>query len=89
VNRYKVPTHVLRAELSEDQVLLNPETGQYHLVNATGGVVLSALERGQSIDESVEDLARHSDQPIARLKDDVDAFIDTLLQRGLLEELEA
>jgi hypothetical protein len=87
MNRYRVPSYVLRAEMSGEEVLLNPETGYYHLVNATGHILLSRFERGDSLQESVEGLARDTNQSLERVSADVDAFVQALMQRGLLERV--
>ena len=52
VSRYVMPSHVLRAELEGQEVLLNPETGVYHLVNETGRELLDGLRDGLTIQEA-------------------------------------
>ena len=41
MTRYRMPDGVLRADLDGDEVLLNPTTGAYHLLNQTGRQVVA------------------------------------------------
>jgi hypothetical protein len=84
-DRYRIPRSVLRAELEGDEVLLNPETGVYHLVNDTGKAILDSLAGGSSLGECIDRLARDTDQPIDRISRDADAFVTAMLERRLLE----
>jgi hypothetical protein len=45
--RYRKPAGILHAELDDEEVLLNPETGIYHLVNRTGRFLLTGWRRGK------------------------------------------
>lgn len=85
---YRVASGVLRAELEGEEVLLNPATGQYHLINATGREILEAWERGLSSDEAVGAIAERFHKPFEEVDDDARRFATALIERGLLEESE-
>ena len=87
MTRYAIPAPVLRAELHGEEVLLNPETGIYHLVNATGHEVVSAVVAGSNLDDVVERIADETGESPARVSADVDAFVRALIDRGLLLEV--
>jgi DNA-binding MarR family transcriptional regulator len=84
VKRYRLADGVLRAELEGEAVLMNPDTGQYHLLNPTGVRVLDAIERNDDVSDAVSDLARRGGVSEATVDADVQAFVDALLERGLL-----
>lgn len=85
--RYRIPEHVLRAELDGEEVLLNPRTGVYHLVNWTGREVLSVIDHGGDVSEGVEAIARSSGEACDVVSHDVAEFIAALVARRLLEPI--
>jgi hypothetical protein len=89
VTVFRVPTDVLRAEMEGEQVLLNPQTGMYHLVNATGHALLQQMEDGATFEDAVRTLCERSGQPSERVESDAATFVDEMLDRGLLERVAA
>ena len=87
MSTYRVASGVLRAELEGKEVLLNTESGVYHLVNETGRIVLEDWELGLAVDEVVQDVARRSGVPEDRVSEDTKKFVAALLERGLIEEV--
>jgi PqqD family protein of HPr-rel-A system len=85
---YRFPHGVLRAELDGEAVLMNPDTGQYHLLNATGVQVLDSIEREGDTSAVIEELARRSGLSEAAVRTDVQNFVDALLDRQLLTVVE-
>jgi hypothetical protein len=85
IDHYRIPESVLRAELEGDEVLLNPETGVYHLVNGTGKRILDSLSQGEGLQECIEGLARDVGAPVERVSADAEAFVTAMLERALLE----
>jgi hypothetical protein len=79
--------HPGRAKIEDDHVLLNPETGVYHLVNATGLKIIGLMDEGRTLDEAIEHLARESGQPHDQVQSDAGAFLTAMLERGLLVEV--
>jgi hypothetical protein len=86
-DRYRIAPPVLRAELEGDQVLLNPETGIYHLVNDTGSSILGLLADGLDLHEGVTRLSRETGEPIERVSRDAEAFVAAMVERRLLEPI--
>jgi hypothetical protein len=84
MTRYRLAEGVLRAELEGEAVLMNPDTGQYHLLNATGVRVLDSIEGDGDVSGAVSDLARRGGVSEATVGSDVQAFVDALLERRLL-----
>jgi hypothetical protein len=71
-----------------EQVLLNPQTGMYHLVNATGHALLQQMEDGATFEDAVRTLASVAASPracgVGRRN-----VRDEMLDRGLLERVAA
>jgi hypothetical protein len=82
---YRIPDGVLRAPLDEEEVLLNTKTGIYHLLNETGRAIVASLEASKSIDDIVRAEAEETGEPASRVRSDVEAFVEELRERGLLE----
>lgn len=87
MTHYRVPDYVLRAQLEGDEVLLNPRTGEYHLVNETGRVLLQAFGSGRSLTEGIDDLAERAGQDAAVVRNDAETFVRAMVERGLLESV--
>jgi NADH pyrophosphatase NudC (nudix superfamily) len=80
---------VLHAEVDGEEVLLNPETGIYHLVNRTGRSLIGWMEDGETLDEAVDRLAEESGEASTRVRADAAAFVSAMTERGLLVEADA
>ena len=76
---------VLHAEVEGEEVLLNPRTGVYHLVNRTGRELLVRMEAGDSLESAIHALAEASGEEIGRVRRDALAFVGAMTDRGLLE----
>jgi len=83
--RLRVPEHVVYRDFVSETVVLNLETGRYHGLNPTGGRILDALERSDTVAEAAEKLASEYEQGQDQVEDDVLAFCSDLLTRGLVE----
>ena len=83
--RYLRARDVLHAEVEGEEVLLNPRTGVYHLVNRTGRELLVRMEAGDSLESAIHALAEASGEEIGRVRRDAVAFVGTMADRGLLE----
>ena len=82
---YRIPASVLRANLEAEEVLLNTDTGQYHVLNETGRGVVSSLEAGGTPGDAAVDLATSTGAPLDRVRGDVETFVQALVERGLLD----
>jgi len=83
--RLRVPQHVVYRDFVSETVVLNLETGRYHGLNPTGGRILDALERSETVAEAAQKLAVEYDQGPSEVEVDVLAFCSDLLTRGLVE----
>jgi len=83
--RLRIPEHVVYRDFVSETVVLNLETGRYHGLNPTGGRILDALERSETVAEAAEKLAVEYEQEPEEVEADVLVFCSDLLTRGLIE----
>lgn len=89
MTEYRIPAGILRAEVGGEEVLLNSDSGTYHLINATGRALLSHMQAGRSFEDAVRALSQETGEPAERVTSDADAFIEGMVVRGLLERVES
>jgi hypothetical protein len=82
---YRLAPSVLRAAVGDDEVLLNPDTGMYHLVSGSGREVLDRLCAGETETAVAADIAARHGVDAAVVAGDVAAFVADLTTRGLVE----
>ncbi|MDQ6839664.1 MAG: PqqD family protein [Actinomycetota bacterium] len=85
---YRIPDAVLRANLDTEEVLLNTDTGQYHLLNDTGRRIVNALEAGESAEAASVEVAVSTGMTRDVVQADVEAFVEACVARGLLRSEE-
>jgi hypothetical protein len=77
-------TAVVAAELDQEAVLLNVETGLYFGLDAVGAEVWKLLEQGATEHEIMEHLLAEFDVEPSQLRADMREFLDQLLSHGLI-----
>jgi hypothetical protein len=82
---FRLPEGVLRASLEGEEVLLNQDTGVYHLVNVTGRSLIRSFEGGDSLEDAIRSLATATGESEERVAADASAFVEAMVERGLLE----
>ena len=75
----------LRTMVNEDgAAILDTRLGEISTLNSTAAYIWLALERGQSVCNIAESLARETGHPVHVIERDVRGFIETLKERRLL-----
>ncbi|WP_188197407.1 hypothetical protein [Nonomuraea sp. SYSU D8015] len=65
-----------------DEVLVgDPETGVFITIPAVGGVVIAALQRGATIEETAAEAEAFAGEPV-----DIPSFVETLQELGFVED---
>jgi hypothetical protein len=82
---YRIPDGVLRADLDGEEVMLNPRSGIYHLLNPTGRYLVACFSDGVSFEVAVERLAEEAGVGREDVRKDADVFVAAMMERGLLE----
>lgn len=65
-------------------VVLHLESGDYHGLNPTGVIIWNLLEEPRSIDGIVNEMREMIEDPPPDLDEDVESFVNDLLQRDLV-----
>lgn len=88
--RLRPNDRIVFREMGEDAggVLLNLESGEYRQLNTTGAAIWSLLSEGPTRDELVAKLRSRVENPPATIEAEVDSFIASLAERGLIAEEE-
>jgi Coenzyme PQQ synthesis protein D (PqqD) len=87
--RVRMPQHVVHRSFVAETVVLNLNTGQYHGLNPTAGRMLEAIDAAPSTGAAVPELAREYGVEEEQIKSDLIALCQGLLERGLIEIVDA
>ena len=82
--RLTINEAVVYAELDNEAVLLNVETGIYFGLNDIGTRIWKLLEQSSSPEVIVTNLLDEYDVDPVKLRTDVNAFLDQLIDRQLI-----
>ncbi|HET6448465.1 MAG TPA: PqqD family protein [Conexibacter sp.] len=83
--RVRLPQHVVHRSFAAETVVLNLQTGHYHGLNHSAGLMLEALERCGSVHAAAHEVAAAFEQPLEQIERDLRTFCARLTERGLLE----
>jgi hypothetical protein len=87
--RVRLPQHVVHRSFVTETVVLNLNTGQYHGLNRTAGRMLEAIDEAPTAGSTVAELAREYAVQPAQIESDLIALCQGLLERGLIEIVDA
>jgi hypothetical protein len=82
---FRVPEHVSAREVEGELVILDLESGTFHVARGLGPRVWEMLAEGRSTEHVVREVAGRYGEDGARVRADVHAFVEALLSKGLLE----
>jgi Coenzyme PQQ synthesis protein D (PqqD) len=85
----RMPQHVLHRSFVAETVVLNLRTGKYHGLNPTAGRMLDALAAAPTVGAAVPELAKEYGIETSQAEDDVLALCRGLIERGLIEVVDA
>jgi hypothetical protein len=85
----RLPQHVVHRSFVAETVVLNLRTGKYHGLNPTAGRMLEALATAPTAGVVVPELAREYKVEPAKVESDLIALCQGLLERGLIEMVDA
>ena len=81
----KLAPHLLfRTEADGTGILFDPNDGQTFLLNRTSALICRCLEKGAEKSAILAEIAAHADNVPENAAAEVDAFIETLRERGYL-----
>lgn len=82
--KFKISSEVVISEINNESVLLNLNTGIYFQVNEMGSFIISELKNYQNIAMLHEKITLGFDVSAEACKDDLENFLETLLEKNLL-----
>jgi len=83
---YTVSPVVIHEVLDDEAVLLNVESGVYFGLDATGTRIWQLLTSGLAVHSIVEQLLLEYDAHPSQVRDDVDRFLETLIENDLVRK---
>lgn len=87
--RVRLPQHVVHRSFVSETVVLNLRTGRYHGLNPTAGKMLDALAEAPTVAATVPRLAGEYGVESPKVESDLLALCHGLLERGLIEIVNA
>lgn len=84
--RLAIPESVVCAELADETVLLNIETGIYFGLDHVGTHIWRLLAEGREEEEILAALEAEYEVEPVQLRADVAAFLDLLMEKGLARQ---
>jgi len=82
----KIPLYLRSVVNADGAALLDTELGTLTTLNETGAFVWRAIERGESQEAIVKELARITGESIQTIESDVQHFLDDLADRKLIAD---
>jgi hypothetical protein len=76
---------LLAEQLLDETVLLDPRTDAYARLNRSGTFLWPSIAEGRRLDELAQALAERFALSPEQARGDVEAFVQTLLDRGFVE----
>jgi hypothetical protein len=83
--RIAVPAHVVMQPYAREAVALNVRTGQYHAIDAIGRRFLEVMREAPDLAAASAALAEIYSQPAERIETDMVAFVERMVDHGLIE----
>jgi hypothetical protein len=83
-NTYQVSRELTWREVNGELVVMELESGHYHLFNPIGGKIWLGLANSRTPSDITRELAQQYDVDRERAHKDVTTFVATLMRKGLL-----
>ncbi len=87
--KISVPKQVLVRTFQNESVLLNLDSECYHGLDDVGSRMWQALSQSENIQAAYESLLSEYEVDSATLQKDLEAFIESMVERGLVEVIDS
>ncbi|MDO6693215.1 PqqD family protein [Aliiglaciecola sp. 3_MG-2023] len=84
--KYKLSDKALFQKVVDETVILDSISGQYYTLDPIGTEMIEALNTGQSVSQVVALIEQNYDATVDNIQADLSELIDTMSDKGLLEE---
>ena len=88
-SKISVPNQVLVRTFQNESVLLNLDSESYHGLDDVGTRMWQALSQSENIQAAYESLLSEYEVNGATLQKDLEAFIENMVERGLVEVIDS
>lgn len=85
--KLRISEGVLLQFIGDEAVVLHVATGTYFAVNQTGALAWRSLVQGGSLEDAVQEILQVYEVDEASLREDLEAFANDLVEKGLAEEI--
>lgn len=82
--KYVRKAGMMTADMAGATVMLDMDTGKYYNLGDVGGAIWEMMDAPLTMDELVEKLTAAYDVAPEQCKRDTQAFVDSLVERGLV-----
>jgi hypothetical protein len=86
--RLQIPSEVVFRELGGESVLLDLRAGTYFGLNESGTRIWQLIEQHGTVDAVCDEMAQEFEVDRSALVRDVNALVDRLIARGLLQRVD-
>lgn len=83
-NTYQVSENILFQKVGNEAVLLDMTSSKYFGLTPVASRIWELLVEGRPVQTATELIAQEHNVPTERVRQDVNAFLETLTSRGLL-----
>jgi hypothetical protein len=82
---FVIPPQVMSRQVGDETVILDLASGMYFGLDPVGARIWQLIAEGQSLDSVITGVMSEFDVTEERLRQDVNALMDELASRGLVE----
>jgi hypothetical protein len=83
--KYSIPETTIAQQVGDEVVILNLSSERYYSLDEVGAAFWSLFAAGQPFDQIVQEMLEEFDVDENRLRNDLEALLDNLVQAGLIE----
>lgn len=87
MSRYTLGADVALVTVGVGAVVLNKRSGVYWQANETAARLLSAVQRGEAIEDCIQQISREFHQPMAIVAEDISRLVESLTRSGLIKHV--
>lgn len=87
--KFRLPDHILLADVDDEAVILNTDSEHYFGLNGTALRMLHVLNESPTLEDAHTTLLQQFDADPETLMKDLRSLVEQLKERGLIEEIDA
>jgi len=80
-----IPDHVKMQTFENGWVILDCQKNYYYAVNQSGVELLKQIQDHGDVEKAIETISQSYDVPVTKLREDIIAFLNQLIEKGLIQ----